>query len=147
VKTRFASHENLYLHVFLNLNLRAHGVHGKHLLSSTEDGSKVDLWHTDDHSGRQKWKLIAGPGYFNIVVHGGVHGGRHFLSVNEDGTKVDLWNHDDGSGRQRWVLEGENIRVLGGVHGPRKYLSTSENGGHIDLWTHDDGSGRQKWHF
>lgn len=72
-------------------------------LSCTEDGSRVDLWHTDDGSGRQRWFLKGlGNNEYNILVLEGVQGDKRYLSCTEDGSKVDLWHTDDGSGRQQW---------------------------------------------
>lgn len=120
------------------------------------DGSVVDLWDTDDGSGRQKWIIIPVTGHdgvFNIKVFGGNHTDKVFLSSNDDGSVVDLWNVDDASGRQRWQLlpvsskipQYFNIKVLTGVKGPKAYLSCSADGRTVDLWSNDDGSGRQRW--
>ncbi len=120
-------------------------------LSTTNDGGKADLWHTDDASGRQRWRLEpqAGGKYYHILVFGGVGGSRRYLSVTADGGKVDLWHQDDGSGRQRWVIQNNGdyytIRILGGVSGQRKILSVPADGSKVDLWHVDDASGRQRW--
>lgn len=83
-------------------------------LSCTENGEKVDLWHTDDGSGRQRWIAEPVPGkenIFTIRIAGGVCTDRKYLSCTPDGIIVDLWGVDDESGRQRWeVLNHENVK-------------------------------------
>jgi outer membrane protein assembly factor BamB len=125
------------------------------LLSCTADGA-VNLWITDDGSGRQKWNFTYVQGsqeQFNIIVSGGTNPGKMYLSCNDDGTVVDLWSTDDGSGRQRWrlvpiggsqICNYFNIIVIGGVNSRRDYLSCTPDGS-VDLWSSDDGSGRQRW--
>ncbi|HEY6330823.1 MAG TPA: hypothetical protein VI756_15940 [Blastocatellia bacterium] len=74
-------------------------------MSCVADGTRVDLWYTDDGSKRQEWDITLVPGFndvYNIKVHGGVAGNRVFLSCRQDGSVVDLWHEDDGCGRQRW---------------------------------------------
>jgi hypothetical protein len=126
------------------------------LLSCTSDGTKVDLWNTDDDSGRQQWDITLVDGFvdvYNIKVSGGNSSSRVFLSCTKDGAKVDLWNTDDGSGRQRWqfvplasnIPDYFQIKVVGGVEGGRVYLSCTPDGTKVDLWSIDDGSGRQRW--
>jgi hypothetical protein len=131
------------------------------ILSSSPDGTDVDLWNVDDLSGRQQWQFaqVVGlpPGVYNIIIKGGVSGSRTFLSSSPDGTNVDLWTEDDRSGRQRWTLKPVrqpgsdlpmpsyyNIQVLGGTVPQRTQLSCSADGKSVDLWT-DDNSGRQRW--
>lgn len=78
------------------------------LLSTSKDGTVVDLWNSDDGSGRQKWDISLVAGFtdvYNIKVSGGTTDGRVYLSCTKDGSKVDLWTKDDGSGRQRWQLQ------------------------------------------
>ena len=124
-------------------------------LSTTEDGSNVDLWNEDDESGRQKWTVTKYDGYFTIQIYGGVNSGKSWLSTEEDGNNVDLWDADDESGRQRWkIFKSDNyddiacnIEIYGGVSGDKKLLSTTDDGTNVDLWTHDDGSYRQRWRF
>ena len=126
------------------------------LLSCTADGTKVDLWNTDDGSGRQEWNISLVAGYndvYNIKVAGGTAGGRVFLSCTKDGATVDLWTSDDGSGRQRWqfvplssnIPSYYQIKVVGGVDTGRVFLSCTADGTKVDLWNTDDGSGRQRW--
>ena len=126
------------------------------LLSCTPDGVKVDLFNTDDGSGRQKWDITPVDGYndvYNIKVSAGNSTDRVFLSCTGDGVKVDLFNTDDGSGRQRWqfvplssnIPSYFQIKVVGGVDGGRVYLSCTGDGTKVDLWNPDDGSGRQRW--
>jgi len=75
-------------------------------LSCTADGSKVDLWHEDDNSGRQKWAFNeVGSQLYQITVAAGVEGNRRYLSCTPDGLTVDLWSVDDASGRQQWYLQ------------------------------------------
>jgi len=77
-------------------------------LSTTQDGSTVDLHSEDDNSGRQHWTIDRcqddGCNWFNIKIRDGTDGDRVFLSVTADGSNVDLNEEDDGSGRQRWQL-------------------------------------------
>src|SRR5580658_9836258 len=78
------------------------------LLSCTPDGQVVDLWTTDDGSGRQEWNISLVEGFddiYNIKVSGGNSTDRVFLSCNASGGGVNLWKVDDGSGRQRWQLQ------------------------------------------
>jgi hypothetical protein len=126
----------------------------KSLLSCKNDGTVVDLWDTDDQSGRQRWQFIPVNGIecvYNIRVFNGVNSNRTYLSSNYDGSKVDLWSEDDGSGRQRWRITNiphtatNLIQVYNGVSSNRKYLSCSSDGSKVDLWSEDDGSGRQRW--
>jgi hypothetical protein len=42
---------------YYNINVDAGVSGGRTLLSCTPDGSTVDLWTTDDGSGRQRWQL------------------------------------------------------------------------------------------
>jgi len=79
---------------------------GRRYLSTTQDGTNVDLWTQDDNSGRQKWGFEpVGDGSYRITIAGGVNSGRRYLSTAPDGTNVDLWIEDDNSGRQKWRLE------------------------------------------
>jgi hypothetical protein len=126
------------------------------LLSCTADGTTVDLWNTDDGSGRQEWNVTLVDGFndvYNIMVSAGNSSNRVFLSCTPDGATVDLWNVDDGSGRQRWqfvpltsnIPSYFQIKVVGGVESGRVFLSCNDGGGTVDLWNTDDGSGRQRW--
>ncbi|REG96498.1 ETX/MTX2 family pore-forming toxin [Flavobacterium aquicola] len=123
----------------------------KKYLSTTEDGTKVDLWNIDDLSGRQQWVFNPlSDGSYNINIYSGVSNSNRFLSTSEDGRKVDLWTKDDLSGRQRWNIIPLNndvfsIIVKGGVNTARKYLSCTSDGSLVDLWTNDDLTGRQNW--
>ena len=143
----------------------------KSLLSCPSDGTTVDLWNTDDGSGRQEWEISLVAGFndvYNIKVQGGVQGtcggvsgNRVFLSCTSDGSKVDLYCEDDGSGRQRWqfvpvsrskICNYYDIKVIGGVSGGcpgvpgnRVFLSCTDDGSKVDLWCADDDSGRQRW--
>src|ERR1700724_4663627 len=120
------------------------------LLSCTADGGRVDLWDTDDGSGRQEWDITLVAGFediYNIKVHGGNSTDKVFLSCTKDGATVDLWNKDDGSGRQRWqfvplksnIPSYYQIKVVGGVDTGRVFLSCTADGGKVDLWSTDDG--------
>lgn len=43
---------------YYNIRTAAIGLpNNRVLLSCTENGTKVDLWHTDDGSGRQRWQM------------------------------------------------------------------------------------------
>jgi len=78
-------------------------------LSVNSQGTTVDIWHSDDGSGRQRWKVkgpLPGGGYY-IMIAGGVKGKRKYLSTNSKGTKVDLWK--EAGIRQTWKLTGEAI--------------------------------------
>jgi len=140
-------------------------------LSATRTGGNVDLWTTDDQSGRQLWLLSPCHGCakneVNIVISGGISWGgfgffvsdKRYLSTNDEGHNVDLWKEDDRSGRQRWIItpagnDGDyHIKVSGGVHKgwfdktTRTYLSVTSDGRSVDLHYEDDGSGRQRWRF
>jgi len=131
------------------------------LLSCTADGTKVDLYNTDDGSGRQEWNIVQvigqPEGIYNIIVSGGVTSDKKYLSCTEDGSKVDLYTKDDGSGRQRWTFTPVsqpnnpiipsyyNIKIVGGTNNGRVYLSCIPDGTKVDLYNTDDGSGRQRW--
>jgi hypothetical protein len=78
---------------------------GATFLSTTSDGTKVDLYTTDDGSGRQRWRLVPrGDGTYTLEISGGA-GERKYLSASSDGSRVDLWTSDDDSGRQRWLFD------------------------------------------
>jgi len=135
--------------ILLSPNVRAQRFS---FLSASDDGSKVDLWPTDDGSGRQRWIQRPGPGghWCNILISGGMKNDRKYLSVNSDGTKVDLFTRDNGSGRQRWVVEkmtGDifHIRIFGGVDGDRKYLGLASDGRSMQLFPSGEDSIRQHW--
>jgi hypothetical protein len=75
-------------------------------LSCKADGSVVDLFDSDDGSGRQHWKLTPADSFgltFTMEAAAGV-GDRKYLSCNSDGTVIDLYTQDDQSGRQRWTV-------------------------------------------
>jgi YVTN family beta-propeller protein len=130
------------------------------LLSCTPEGH-VDLFNTDDGSGRQKWEFslaLMSPSReeFHITVSGGVNGDLKFLSCTSDGGAVNLSSRDDGSGRQRWrfvpvkdseISQYHNIVVADekSVSSDRVYLSCRADGTLVDLYNRDDGSGRQRW--
>jgi hypothetical protein len=140
-----------------NLKVLSGLQNNRSLLSCTRDGTRVDLFNTDDESGRQQWTFSPVEGYpeeYNIIVSGGVTGDRKFLSCTPDGGEVNLWREDDGSGRQRWkflpvkgsqVPEYHNIKVARGVTSDRVYLSCTRDGTRVDLFNTDDESGRQRW--
>jgi len=125
------------------------------LLSCGQDGS-VNLFSSDDGTGRQVWNFQAVTGYsglYHIMVSNGVSSGNKYLSCAQDGSYVDLYDHDDNSGRQRWSLSPVpgspicsyyNIRVSAGVGNGRVWLSCGTDNS-VNLWTQDDGSGRQRW--
>jgi outer membrane protein assembly factor BamB len=127
------------------------------LLSANGDGSVVDLYSTDDGSGRQDWDIELVPGYddlYHVTISKGVPGGRVYLSCTSDGTKVDLYTTDDGSGRQRWrfvpvagtsIPSYYNIFVSAGTNTSHTYLSCTPDGFVVDLYSIDDDSGRQRW--
>jgi hypothetical protein len=124
---------------------------GETMLSCNGNGSTVDLYHSDDDSGRQQWhfqQLKDASGHFTISILRGVSDGNYLLSAYEDGT-LHVHSHDDGSSRQHWklVYVGDgmfNIHVAGGNHPGKEFLSCRGDG-FIDLWVCDDDSGRQKW--
>lgn len=130
------------------------GVDAAHVfLSVPSDGSKVDLYNSNDGSGRQVWRVTpsADGKSYNIAISGGVDGGLKYLSTIPEGTWVNLWTQDDGSGRQRWniVPSGDgktyHIQVAGGVAPGHQYLSTIPDGSLVGLVDRDDASGRQRW--
>lgn len=133
----------------------------KKFLSTTSSGNKVDLYHTDDGSKRQKWNFIFqgydsnNRPYYHIEIAGGVYTNRKYLSTVYNGSKVDLWHTDDGSGRQRWIIKGYNfpylgwlsISAVGGVYPWRKYLSIANNRSKVDLFKLESiyTPGNQSW--
>ncbi|HEY9697856.1 MAG TPA: CAP domain-containing protein [Trichocoleus sp.] len=136
---------------FYNLKIARGVTTPRVLLSCTSDGTKVDLYHTDDGSGRQQWLFEdIGNGKYRIRVAGGISNSRRYLSCTSDGTKVDLYHTDDNSGRQQWLFEDigngkRRIRVAGGISNSRRYLSCTSDGTKVDLYHTDDNSGRQQW--
>jgi hypothetical protein len=75
------------------------------LSCSYDDANRtVDLWVSDDASGRQRWVLAPvvphAPNAYVVTVSGG-RGGAKVLSASADGV-VDLWAQNDYSGRQVW---------------------------------------------
>lgn len=81
----------------------------RRFLSATRDGVRVDLWHVDDGSRRQRWRLIPGDGgaWYHVVVDGGVTGSRRYLAsgLGSLGTSpVFLADSDNGTGVARWKL-------------------------------------------
>ena len=81
---------------------------GETFLSTTAAG-QVNLHHSDDGSGRQRWTIERGSGdWYNIKIFGGTNSGETFLSTTAAG-QVDLFHRDDGSGRQRWVIDGFQV--------------------------------------
>jgi hypothetical protein len=127
------------------------------LLSCTATGV-VDLWNTDDGSGRQRWVMNPVQGQpanvFTIAVYGGTNPGCTYLST-ASGNSVTLVPSDDGSGGQWWnmvevdavvvTIEIPSYYQLQPVAAPTMFLSCSEDGSVVDLWNVDDGSGRQRW--
>ena len=79
-------------------------------LSTDKNGSKVDLWWSDDGSGRQQWQFTRVPGKTDQYVITNTKGKkssqkRRTVSTPKCGRNyVDLWKKDDGSGKQRWKL-------------------------------------------
>ncbi len=129
-------------------------------LSAGLDGNYVDLFSSDDGSGRQRWVIEAPahsffilggkPKWVHIRVAGGTPPKRTLLSVSSDGEIADLFGKDDDSGRQKWIIEPQpggyvHIRILDGTPADRKFLSVDPSGASIDLTDSDDGSGRQRW--
>ncbi|KAK7035760.1 ricin B-type lectin domain-containing protein [Favolaschia claudopus] len=114
----------------------------------------VDLFGSDDGSGRQHFKFIPVSGLtnvYNIQVTGGRDGCNTFLSTASCGSNtVDLFNTDDGSGRQRWMVSpsgsGFNIQSFSGRASCRSFLSVASCGTDlVDMFSADDGSGRQQF--
>lgn len=126
------------------------------LLSCRPDGSVVDLWNTDDDSGRQQWVLteIGGGDLYTIAVRTGTAQGKSYLGV-ASATSVGLFPSDDGSGNQRWVLTPlasvcdclpiPSYYQIKPAAGSTGFLSCRADGSLVDLWNVDDGSGRQRW--
>lgn len=126
------------------------------LLSTIDDGSKIDLYTHVDESGRQKWKIIQNGDWVNIVSCKDASDGKIYLSATDNGLKVDLQTHEDGSELQRWRLEKVrhtryyHIVLSGGVpfaEGRKLYLASTPNGSRVSLCWHDSGSGRQRWYI
>lgn len=151
IQTTYKNRDSSSAQAWYNIKIHG-GVSGnRRYLSTTSNGGNVDLWSSDDGSGRQRYTISKGSGdYYYIQVYAGVSGNKRYLSTRSDGSSVDLWHTDDASGRQRWTItkgSGDwfNINIYGGVSGNKRYLSTNSNGGNVDLWHTDDASGRQRW--
>ncbi|KAF7306293.1 Ricin B-type lectin domain-containing protein [Mycena indigotica] len=125
------------------------------VLSVAACGSaKVDLFGSDEGSGRQRFKFVPVDGLtnvYNIKVAGGRDGCDTFLSSGQCGSNlVDLYSRDDGSGRQRWVVNpsgnGFNIQPYSGRASCNTFLSVASCGTDlVDLYSFDDASGRQQF--
>ncbi|KAJ1547519.1 hypothetical protein HK405_005641, partial [Cladochytrium tenue] len=131
------------------------------ILSVASCGSNlVDLYSTDDGSGRQHFTFTAVSGktnVYNVNVAGGRSGCNTYLSSASCGSNlVDLYGVDDGSGRQQWVLtpspagDGSyNVQVVAGRSGCYDFLSSgscsASTANLVDLYGFDDASGRQEW--
>ncbi|KAF7306294.1 Ricin B-type lectin domain-containing protein [Mycena indigotica] len=116
--------------------------------------NKVDLFSSDDGSGRQHFQFVAVSGLtnvYNIKVAGGRDGCNTFLSSASCGADlVDLFGSDDGSGRQRWVVSpsgsGFNVQPYSGRASCNTFLSVASCGSDlVDLYSFDDASGRQQF--
>lgn len=125
--------------------------------SSDPQNRVVDLWTSEDGSGRQKWVLVPviphAPNTYTVTVSGGRGNGWGVLSVTQDGS-VDLFAKDDGSGRQRWYfenLDGRNFRISiaggRGLANPSKNVLTLDaSSGEIRLAERSDAKdGTQTW--
>jgi hypothetical protein len=135
------------------------GLSSNRSLLSCQATGLVDLWNTDDASGRQRWVMnpVEGqqPNVFTLAVYGGTNPGETYLSATVDGTGVTLDGSDDGSGRQWWAMvevdavasgvEIPSYYQLQPVSNPTTYLSCTADGTVVDLYGSDDGSGRQRW--
>ena len=143
---------------FYNLQV-LRGLSTNRSLLSCQAGGVVDLWNTDDGSGRQRWVMnpVAGEpdNVYTFTVYGGTNPGEIYLSVAPNGSSVELAGSDDGSGRQRWALieldevvttiEIPSYYQIKPLSNPAAYLSCTADGTVVDLWNTDDGSGRQRW--
>lgn len=94
-------------------NIRPNGnVENDETYLSTNYNGGVDMYSSDDGSGRQKWHLKqVDPKYvmgmtnvYNIMMNSGVRNGEHYLSTTSGGDP-DLYDMDGLSGRQRWIIE------------------------------------------
>ena len=72
-----------FLEVYVNLRT-LDGVFGKRsYLTTTPRATKMMLWHMDDFSGRQRWRLVRGAGdWYHIRVLEGQGSSKSFLSTN-----------------------------------------------------------------
>jgi len=137
---------------FGHYNIVVDGTHpGGEYLSCRPDGY-VEVFSTDDGSGRQRWQFTAKGGreviVYNIKITRGTHPGEEYLSCRADGF-VDLYSVDDFSGRQQWILQHERhgyytIRVYGGTWAGKTFLSARPDGS-VELSSRDDRSARQLW--
>lgn len=59
----------------------------------------IDLWHRDDNSGRQQWRIEkSGEGY-TFIVGGRERCDRVMLSTRNRWWRPDLWKENDGTGK------------------------------------------------
>lgn len=149
-----SNHYGVYILTKVGANLS--GI--KKYLSTTSSGDKVDLYHIDDGSNRQKWNFIFqgydsnNRPYYHIEIAGGVHTNRKYLSTVYNGGKVDLYHIDDGSGRQRWYVNNHSfpfgwnsISAVDGVNPQREYLSRTSNRSKVDLFELESTTQNQLW--
>jgi hypothetical protein len=126
-------------------------------LLSCQAAGLVDLWITDDGSGRQRWVMNPVQGapanVYTLTVYGGTNFGETYLSAEPD-NGVGLAMSDDGSGRQHWsLIELDEVALTGipsyyqiqPLSDPTSFLSCKADGSLVDLNASDDGSGRQRW--
>lgn len=75
--------------------------------SSDPKNSTVDLWTSNDGSGRQVWVLTpaTSPNSYVVSAKGGRGNGPNLLSASQDGKRVGLYAKNDGSGRQVWDIK------------------------------------------
>lgn len=129
-------------------------------LSCAKDGSAINLWHEDDQSGRQQWRLLQWPATDSteyVIQVGAATAAGTFLSCAGgypptdpvDGYPQGLALRPAAIGEaQHWTFEwigegwGYRIRPVLGL----ACLSCNGNpNGEADLWYTDDNSGRQRW--
>jgi len=121
-------------------------------LSVPSNPTFVDLWTTDDLSGRQRWRITAVPStsLYTIRILEGVSGNNKYLTAPSSGSTLSFASSDTGNGLQRWTFTNNtsyfHIRALTGRSSTYyNYLSTTSTGTLVDLYISDDGSDRQRW--
>ena len=75
-------------------------------LSVAADGHQVDVWPTDDGSGRQRFVFVqAGQGQYRIRVANGKSDGLRWLRATSGGLGVGLATARDTSTRAQWLIK------------------------------------------
>lgn len=74
-------------------------------LSTSADGSVVDLYNKDDGSGRQNWVMDVPDGVrLSISISGGISTGKQVLGKSAGERAIDLYTAANSSSSQRWTF-------------------------------------------